>query len=82
MHKFLAFKLSSPTKPLVHFLLRLDHLVLDQAQYLNPLVGSNYNDEDMMGKIKVLAKLSTPTRLGFQVLERYSAYVCCRWLRE
>ena len=62
--------------------LRLDHIVLDQAQFLCPLQGSNYNDEDMMGNIKTLAAASTPVRLGYQVLERYSAYLCCRWMRR
>lgn len=62
--------------------LRLDHLVLDQAKFMSPLGNANYSDEDMMGKVKVLAKQSSPQRLGFQVLERYSAYVCCRWIRD
>ena len=61
--------------------LRLDHLVIDQAKFLSPLSNSGYSDEDMMGKIKALAVKSTPQRLGFQILERYSAYTCCRWLR-
>ena len=61
---------------------RLDHIVLDQAKHLNPLYGSNYSDEDMMGNIKVLAASSSPLRLGFQVMERYSAYVCCRWMQR
>lgn len=64
------------------FDLRLDHLVLDQAKMLNPLVCSNYSDEDMMGKVKQLAKSSAPQRLGFQVLERYSAFVSCRWMKD
>lgn len=61
--------------------LRLDHLVIDQAKFLSPLSNSGYSDEDMVGKIKLLAVKSSPLRLGFQILERYSAYTCCRWLR-
>lgn len=62
--------------------LRLDHLVLDQCQRLNPLQLSTYDDEDFVGKIKRLCMLSHPSQMGFQVLERYSAFVCCRWLRR
>ena len=63
-------------------MLRLDHLCIEQAPFLNPFVQSAYTDEDMMGKAKRLAAASSPCRLGFQVLQRYAAYVCCRWLRE
>ena len=65
----------------VLFGLRLDHLVLDQSAIMNPLMGSNYNDEDMMGNVKKLCMGSSPNRLGYQVLERYAAYICCRWMR-
>ena len=61
---------------------RIDHLVYDCAPLWNPLVQSTYQDEDYVGKIKKLAMLSSPQRMGQQVLERYSAYVCVRWLRQ
>lgn len=62
--------------------LRLEHLVSDAAQWLNPMVVSCYADEDYIGKIKGLAKRSHPLGLGRQCLDRYAAYVCCRWLRQ
>ena len=62
-------------------LLRLDHIVLDQAAFLSPLIQSTYMDEDLMGRIK-LAVASSPMKLSFQVLSRYAAYICCRWLRH
>ena len=62
--------------------LRLDHLVLDQAQFANPLLTSTYDDEDFVGKTKRLAMIASPVSLGHNVLERYAAYVCVRWLRQ
>lgn len=62
--------------------LRLDHLCYDQALRFNPLLLSTYSDEDFIGKCKALAMKCSPSRLGFQCLERYSAYVCCKWLRR
>lgn len=62
--------------------LRMDHLIYDVAPRMNPLALSTYQDEDAVGKVKRLAMLSHPTRMGGQVLARYSAYVCVRWLRK
>ena len=62
--------------------LRLDHLVIDQSQYCNPMASSTYDDEDFVGKTKKLAQMCQPMYLGYQCLERYAAYVCCRWLRQ
>ena len=61
---------------------RLDHLCIDQASRLNPLVISTYDDEDFVGKCKQLAIRCTANQLGLQALQRYSAFVCCRWLRR
>lgn len=61
--------------------LRLDHLCLDQAKRLNPLQHSTYDDEDYVGKIKRLCMLAPPSKMDSYVLERYTSYVCCRWLR-
>lgn len=62
--------------------LRLEHLCLDQAVHCNPLLQSTYADEDFVGKVKKLALRSSPTGLSYQVLLRYVAYTCCRWLRR
>lgn len=62
--------------------LRLDHLVLDQSPFLGPLANSTYMDEDYVGKVKKLAMASTPQQMGRQVLGRWSAYACVRWLRR
>ncbi|CAJ1459451.1 unnamed protein product [Effrenium voratum] len=61
---------------------KLDHLVLDQAPKFNPLWASTYGDEDMVGRIKDFARRSHPNQLGRQVLDRYAAYCCCRWMRK
>ena len=61
---------------------RLDHIVLDFAPYCNPLRIACYSDEDAMGKLKQLASRAHPTKLGEQVLQRYAAFCCCRWLRQ
>lgn len=61
--------------------LRLDHIVFDQSQYLSPVHASCYNDEDGMGKIKNLARITNPRKLGLTVLLRWTAYVCVRWVR-
>ena len=71
-----------PLKPFSAKKLRLDHLVLDQSPFLSPLHASCYMDEDAMGQIKRLARESGPKSLGYVVLQRYCAYVCCRWLRQ
>ena len=63
-------------------LLRLDHICYDMAKYVNPLRVTCYMDEDCVGRLKQLAMHSHPVQMGHQVLERYSAYVCCRWLRQ
>lgn len=69
--------------PSVWFIdLRQEHLVYDCAPRLSPLPASTYMDEDMVGKVKRFALRSHPTNLGYQVLQRYSAYVCVRWLRQ
>lgn len=75
IHFFLCFWI-------ICLLLRLDHLCLDHARYCNPLHISTYEDEDYVGKIKKLAMRSTPQNLGYQCLQRYAAYTCCRWLRQ
>ena len=62
--------------------LRTDHLCIDQAQVMNPFMLSTYDDEDYVGKCKQLAIRSTAQNLGYQILQRYAAYVCCRWLRQ
>lgn len=65
------------------YLPRLDHLVLDQAQRLNPLTLSTYQDEDYVGKAKRMALNSAnPPKMGYQCLQRYAGWICCRWLRE
>ncbi len=61
--------------------LRLDHIVLDTAQYVNPIILSCYVDEDAVGKLKKLAMASSPQKMGEHVLNRYAAYLCVRWLR-
>ena len=62
--------------------LRIDHLVIDQAPLMNPLILSTYDDEDFVGKCKRLALLSDPQNFSYQICERYAAYVCVRWLRQ
>ena len=66
----------------IHEVPRLEHLVYDCAPRLSPLPASTYADEDMVGKIKQFALKSHPFRLGYQILQRYAAYCCCRWLRQ
>ncbi|CAL1148367.1 unnamed protein product [Cladocopium goreaui] len=61
---------------------QLDHLVIDQSMYCNPMATSTYDDEDFVGKTKKMAQMCQPLYLGYQCLERYAAYVCCRWLRQ
>ena len=61
---------------------RLDHIAYDLAPMVCPLRLSCYNDEDAVGQVKRLAARSHPNQLGYQVLQRYAAYVCCRWLRQ
>lgn len=61
---------------------RLDHIVLDSAPQCNPLRIACYSDEDAMGKLKQVAARAHPTKLGEQVLQRYAAFCCCRWLRQ
>ena len=62
--------------------LRLDHIALDQSPVVSPLWTSTYGDEDLVGKVKYLAKSGHPNKLGRQVLRRYAAYVAVRWLRQ
>ena len=64
------------------WVLRIDHLCIDQAALMNPLTLSTYDDEDFVGKCKKLAMRSDVRALGYQTLHRYAAYVCCRWLRQ
>ena len=61
---------------------RLDHLCYDTAPDASPLKLSCYVDEDMVGKLKKFAMISHPVRMGEQVLNRYAAYCCVRWLRK
>lgn len=61
---------------------RLDHLCFETAPRFSLLMASTYADEDMMGKIKQFAMRANPVRMGYQVLNRYAAYTCCRWLRQ
>jgi hypothetical protein len=61
---------------------RLDHIVYDCAPEVSPLKLSCYTDEDAMGKLKKLAMISYPNQMGRQVLSRYAAYTCVRWLRR
>lgn len=65
----------------IHKNSRLDHLCIDQAKRLNPLQHSTYDDEDYVGKIKKLCLLAPPSKMALHVLERYTSYVCTRWLR-
>lgn len=88
--------ISTTTAHMRHlFALRLDHICLDQSLLMSPLHASCYGDDDMatrlshsalhcskVGKAKGLAVRSTPRRLGRQVLFRWAAYVCVRWLRR
>ena len=67
---------------LVSFNLRLDHIAYDHAPLHNPLHLACYVEEDGVGQVKRLASRSHPKRLGEQVLSRYAASVCCRWLRQ
>ncbi|CAK8987453.1 unnamed protein product [Durusdinium trenchii] len=60
----------------------LDHLVFDQAARHNPLLLSTYGEEDFVGRVKRFAMLSHPRQMGKQVLLRYSAYCCTRWMRN
>ena len=64
------------------FHLRLDHLVIDQAPVANPLPISTYTDEDFVGKVKRLCILTHPQNMSYQILQRYAAYTCVRWLRQ
>ena len=61
--------------------LRIDHLAIDQAPVMNPFLLSTYDDEDFVGKCKQLAIRSAALNMGYQTLQRYAAYCCCRWLR-
>ena len=56
--------------------------MLDVAPRVNPLPLACYGDEDCMGSVKRLAQISSPTKLGLNVLQRYCSYVCCRFLRQ
>ncbi|CAL1141025.1 unnamed protein product [Cladocopium goreaui] len=67
------------TRPKYH---KLDHIVYDCAPEVSPLKLSCYTDEDAMGKLKKLAMISYPNQMGRQVLSRYAAYTCVRWLRR
>ena len=58
---------------------QLDHLVLDCAPQSNPLRVANYQEEDMVGRMKRLALASHPANLGLSVLERWSWHVALRW---
>ena len=85
-HKFLGSHICTQYTPSLHdellahcaISLRLDHICYDTAQTASPLRLSCYIDEDAMGQIKRLAREANPLRLDVQVLERYSAYCCCR----
>ena len=59
--------------------LRLDHLCLDVAPQVNPMHVSNYQEEDHVGRMKRLAVLCAPQRLGQAVLERWAWYACVHW---
>lgn len=61
---------------------RLDHIAYDHARFYNPLKLACYVDEDGVGQIKRLAAKATPRNLSQQVLLRYAAYICVRWLRK
>lgn len=61
---------------------RLDHIVHDTAPTINPLRISCYADEDGIGQVKRLAMASNPVGLDSQVMNRYAAYCCVRWLRR
>ena len=74
-------KISSKTERKQHHV-RLDHIVYDCAPEVSPLKLSCYTDEDAMGKLKKLAMISYPNQMGRQVLSRYAAYTCVRWLRR
>ena len=63
-------------------LLRLDHICYDQCRRLHPLWIACYADEDMVGKLKLMAVDATPRQMVRQVLRRYAAYVCVRWQRQ
>ena len=62
--------------------LRLDHICLDVAPQINPLRVSNYQEEDHVGKMKGLAIVCHPEKLGRAVLERWCWHLCVHWLRE
>ena len=58
---------------------QLDHLVLDCAPLSNPLRVANYQEEDMVGRMKRMALACHPANLGHSVLERWSWHVALRW---
>ena len=62
--------------------LRLDHICIDHSGMMNPVKVACYVDEDAVGQIKRFAAQANPKRLSNQVMHRYAAYVCCRWLRR
>ena len=51
---------------------QLDHLVLDCATLSNPLRVANYQEEDMVCRLKRMALACHPANLGQSVLERWS----------
>lgn len=61
---------------------RLDHLVYDTAPVFNPIKVACYGDEDAVGKVKRLAMLCNPLKMGNYVLSRYAAFCAVRWLRQ
>lgn len=72
---------ASHKKTCCFLILRLDHIVYDTAEFVNPILLSCYVDEDAVGKLKKLAMVSSPQKMGEHVLNRYAAYLCVRWLR-
>ena len=58
---------------------RLDHLVLDTALLTNPLRVSHYQEEDLVGRIKMLAVVENPNHLGKAVLDRWSWHAAVIW---
>ena len=54
----------------------------DSARIASPLKMACYVDEDCIGQIKRIAREANPQRLDVQVMQRYAAYCCVRWLRQ
>jgi hypothetical protein len=60
----------------------LTHSCFDMAKAANPRAVHCYADEDMVGKVKKIAKACHGKTVGNRTLERYTIVVSLRWQRE